>query len=209
MGVGPPWVCHALVPQAQSSWVLGLSYEVYIFSVLALVLSEIDQRQEATLFLFSLSFEYGCEKSVRQLTGFFRYVEIVIMKLYVYLNWMLYIKSPYLRISKISFFFIIMSSKHEEMFVWNVSIWVDGPCRSEQFLKQNTICFAIFFFVKWVFLFVRIKNYFGGYMYRHWHLFEHSRKLLSCRETKHRKFRNFFFRIRENMWWVCDKVQLI
>ena len=104
VGVGPPWVCHALVPRAQSSWVLGLSYEVYIFSVLALVLSEIDQRQEATLFLFSLSFEYGCEKSVRQLTGFFRYVEIVITKLYVYLNWMFYIKSPYLRISKISSF---------------------------------------------------------------------------------------------------------
>ena len=52
MGVGLPWVCHALVPRAQNSWVLGLSYEVYIFSVLALVLSEIDQRQEATLFLF-------------------------------------------------------------------------------------------------------------------------------------------------------------
>ena len=82
VGVGPPWVCHALVPQAQSSWVLGLSYEVYIFSVLALVLSEIDQRQEATLFLFSLSFEYGRKKSVRQLTGFFRYVEIVITKLF-------------------------------------------------------------------------------------------------------------------------------
>ena len=65
---------------------LGLSYEVYIFSVLALVLSEIDQMQEATLFLFSLSFEHGHEKSVRQLTGFFRYVEIVITKLYVYLN---------------------------------------------------------------------------------------------------------------------------
>ena len=119
MGVGPPWVCHTLVPWAQSSWVLGLSYEVYIFSVLALVLSEIDQRQEATLFLFSLSFEYGCEKSVRQLTGFFRYVEIVITKLYVYLNWMFYIKSPYLRISKISSFLsychLIMKNCSSEM----------------------------------------------------------------------------------------------
>jgi hypothetical protein len=38
------------------------------------------------LFLFSLSFEYGRKKSVRQLPGFFRYVEIVITKLYVYLN---------------------------------------------------------------------------------------------------------------------------
>ena len=55
---------------------------MYIFfSVLALVLSEIDQRQEAILFLFSRSFEYGHEKSVKQLTGFFRYVEIVITKL--------------------------------------------------------------------------------------------------------------------------------
>jgi hypothetical protein len=36
------------------------------------------------LFLFLLSFEYGREKSVRQLAGFFRFVEIVITKLYVY-----------------------------------------------------------------------------------------------------------------------------
>ena len=86
VGVGPPSICHALVLQAQSSCVLGLSYEVYIVSVLALVLSEIDQRQEATFFLFSLSFECNREKSVRQLAGFFRYVEIVITKLYVYLN---------------------------------------------------------------------------------------------------------------------------
>ena len=77
VGVGPPWICHALFPQAQSSWVSGISYEVYISSVLALVLSEIDQRQEAGLFLFSLSFEYGHKKSDRQLTGFFRYVNIV------------------------------------------------------------------------------------------------------------------------------------
>ena len=35
---------------------------------------------------------------------FFRYVEIVIKRIYVYLNWMFYIKSPYLRISKISSF---------------------------------------------------------------------------------------------------------
>ena len=75
----PPWVCHALVPRAQSSCVLGLSYEVYIFSVLELVLSEFDQRQEAT-------FEYGRKKSVKQLAEFFRYVEIVMTKLYVYLN---------------------------------------------------------------------------------------------------------------------------
>ena len=26
------------------------------------------------------------------------------------------------------FFFIIMSSNHEKMFVWNASIWVGGPC---------------------------------------------------------------------------------
>ena len=77
VGVGPPSLCHALVLQAQSSCVLGLSYEVYIVSVLALVLSEIDQRQEAGLFLFSLSFEYGHKKSDRQLTGFFRYINIV------------------------------------------------------------------------------------------------------------------------------------
>ena len=37
-------------------------------------------------FFFSLSFEYGLEKSVRQLAVFFRYVEIVITKLYLYLN---------------------------------------------------------------------------------------------------------------------------
>ena len=102
VGVAHAWVCHTLVPQAQSSWVSGISYGVYIFSVLGLVLSEIDQRQEAGLFLFSLSFEYGHKNSVRQLAGFFRYVEIVITKLYAYLNWMFYIKSPYLRISKIS-----------------------------------------------------------------------------------------------------------
>ena len=101
---------------------------IYFF-LLALVLSEIDQKQEATLFLFSLSFEYDCEKSVRQLAGFFRYVEIVIMKLYAYLNWMFYIKSLYLSISKISSFFIIMSSSHEKIFVWNASIWVGGPCK--------------------------------------------------------------------------------
>ena len=37
----------------------GLFYEVYIFFVLALNRSEIDQRQEDALFLFSFSFDYG------------------------------------------------------------------------------------------------------------------------------------------------------
>jgi hypothetical protein len=50
------------------------------------IVREIDHRKEATLVLFSLSFEYGRKLSVRQLTGFFRFVEIVIMKLYVCLN---------------------------------------------------------------------------------------------------------------------------
>ena len=39
------------------------------------------------MFLFSLSFEYGHNKSIRQLPGFFRYVEIVITKLYIYLRY--------------------------------------------------------------------------------------------------------------------------
>ena len=51
------------------------------FSVLALFLSEIDHRQEAGLFLFSLLFEYGPQKSIRQLAGSFRYVNIVITRI--------------------------------------------------------------------------------------------------------------------------------
>ena len=35
-----PFVYHALIPRAQSSWVLGLLYEVYIFSVLAKAIEE-------------------------------------------------------------------------------------------------------------------------------------------------------------------------
>jgi hypothetical protein len=33
------------------------------------------------LFLYSLSFDYGREKSDRQLAGFFRYVKIVITRI--------------------------------------------------------------------------------------------------------------------------------
>ena len=64
VGVAHTWVCHTLVPQDQNSWVLGLSYEVYIFSVLALVLSEIDQRQEAT-FSFIWIWPWKIRKTTR------------------------------------------------------------------------------------------------------------------------------------------------
>ena len=46
-----------------------------------------------SLFLFLL-----LQKSERKLTEFFRYLRIVITKLWIYLNWMFYIKFPYLRI---------------------------------------------------------------------------------------------------------------
>ena len=40
VGVAPPWWCHALILLAPNSWISGLSYEVLLVSVLALVLSE-------------------------------------------------------------------------------------------------------------------------------------------------------------------------
>ena len=123
--MGMPRPC----PLGSSSWVLGLSYDVYIFFCTSIGSVRNWSKAGGYIVFVSLSFEYGRKKSVRQLTGFFRYVEIVITKLYVHLNWMFYIKSPYLRISKISSFFIIMSSSHEKIFVWNASIWVGGPCK--------------------------------------------------------------------------------
>jgi hypothetical protein len=96
------------------------------------------------LFLFSLSFEYGHKNSVRQLAEFFRYVDcrdcdhktICIPKLNV-----LY-QISLSEVFKNIFFFIIMSSNHEKMLVWNASIWVGGPCisrsQSENWVKKIT-----------------------------------------------------------------------
>ena len=100
LGVGPPWVCHALVLWAQSSWVLGLSYEVYIFFCTSIG-SVRNWSKAGGYIVFVFTFIWIC---LQKITGFFRYVEIVITKLYLYQNWMFYIKSPYLRISKISSF---------------------------------------------------------------------------------------------------------
>ena len=130
VGPRPPWVYQALVPQAPSSWVLGLSCEVYIFSVLALVLSGIDQRQEATSFLFPLSFEYSRKKIGKATCWIFQickdcyHENIVTPKLNV-----LYQISLSQNLKNI-FFFIIMYCNHEKMFVWNASIWVGGPWTS-------------------------------------------------------------------------------
>ena len=68
------------------------------------------------------------QKSDRKLTEFFRYLRIVITKIWMYLKWIIYIKSYYLRIPRNNFLLIGMSFNHEEMPTWNASIWVRGPC---------------------------------------------------------------------------------
>ena len=110
-----------------SSWVSGLSNDVYIFSVLALVLSEIDQRQEASLFCFL--FLWIWPRKIRQTSCWIfqicrdcNHKNIGIPKLSV--SYQTSLSEEFKKI----FFFIIMSSNHEEMFVWNASIWVGGPC---------------------------------------------------------------------------------
>ena len=56
--MAPPWYCHALILLAPNSWILGLSYEVLLVSVLVLVFSESWKRLEiggcAGLFLLLL-----------------------------------------------------------------------------------------------------------------------------------------------------------
>ena len=54
-----------------------------------------------SLFLFLL-----LQKPDGKLTEFFRYLRIVITKIWIYINWMFYIKFPYLRIPKTFFFWL-------------------------------------------------------------------------------------------------------
>ena len=51
VGVVPSWQCHALVPPAPKSWVLGLSYEVLLASVTEMVPSESGQEYQKRIFL--------------------------------------------------------------------------------------------------------------------------------------------------------------
>ena len=43
---------------------------------------------------------------------------------------------------KNTFFFIIMSSNHEKLFIWNASIWVDWPCIRSMFRVLGIYNFA-------------------------------------------------------------------
>ena len=54
-----------------------------------------------SLFLFLL-----LQKPDGKLTEFFRHLRIVITKIWIYINWMFYIKFPYLRIPKTFFFWL-------------------------------------------------------------------------------------------------------
>ena len=55
----------------------------------------------SSLFLFIL-----LQKSDRKLAEIFRYVRIVTWRIWIYTNWIFYIKSRYLRISKIFWFWL-------------------------------------------------------------------------------------------------------
>ena len=80
-------------------WCFG----VYFISVLGSfrILKKAGEWRLKSLFLFLL-----LQKSGRKLTEFFRYLRIVITKIWIYINWMFYSKSPYLRIPKTIFFWL-------------------------------------------------------------------------------------------------------
>ena len=77
-------------------------------------------RVEAKKFVFV----FISQKSDGKLTEFCRCLWIVITKIWIYINWMFYIKSQE---SKSNFLLIGMSFNHEKISVWNASIWIRGP----------------------------------------------------------------------------------
>ena len=125
---------HLVLPK-EKYYVLRISYEVLFVSILGLVLSESWKRLLswgcASLFLFSL-----LQKSERKFTEFFRLskdydhqnIKIVIF----YILYQTFLSQD----SKNNLFFIGMSFEHENMFIWNASILVCGPC----ILMQCTKC---------------------------------------------------------------------
>ena len=129
VGVEPPWVCHTLVPWAQSSWVLGLSYEVYIFFCTSIG-SVRNWSKAGGYIVFVFTFIWIWPQQISKTTPWIFQIcrdcdqkTIRIPKLNVL--YQISLSEDFKNI----FFFIIMSSNREKMFVWNASIWVDGPCR--------------------------------------------------------------------------------
>ena len=66
---------------------------------------------------------------------------------------MFYIKSPYLRIPKIMYFWIKCHKIMKKMVIWNASIWVGGPCTKE--LQKDKFCTFFLFSLK----FLHISRY--------------------------------------------------
>ena len=152
MGVASQWYWHAPVLGAQKSWVLGLSYGLYIFFCTMIgafrTLKKAGVFFFASLFLFLLLW-----KSERKLADLFRYIRIVIRILWIYLHWTFYIKSSYLRIPKIFFSWsechLIMEKCSSEMH--QVSPRTLYNLQLVYFLPQNSspfLCFQRVFFRK-------------------------------------------------------------
>ena len=136
MGVGPPWVCHPLVPQAQSSWVLGLLYEVYIFFCTSIG-SVRNWSKAGGYIVFVFTFIWICLQKIRKTNHWIFQIcrdcdhkTIFIPKLIVL--YQISLSEDFKNI----FLFIIMWCNHEKMFVWNASIWVGGPCTLRSLLNE-------------------------------------------------------------------------
>ena len=89
-----------LIKLSSGAFIWGIYYSCASISSFR-ILKKAGEWRLKSLFLFLL-----LQESDGKLTEFFRYLRIVITKIWIYINWMFYSKSPYLRIPKTIFFWL-------------------------------------------------------------------------------------------------------